>query len=101
MGNLAVAVMYFDHIGNIERATPRLSDAMLDFAHDGHRHGPKSFGHGAIVSWDHADGHQVVVVNANTGWRVGMDECPPPDHVLQACANALRAHGWSVKKPKD
>lgn len=98
MGNSAVAVLHYNHLPVIRGQSEGLANAML--AMPGSRQ-PIDFGVGRVVSWDHSSGHQVVVVYGNTGWRVGMDEHPPPDHVLQACANALRAHGWTVKKPKD
>jgi hypothetical protein len=97
MGNSAVAVLHYDHMPLIRDQSERLANAMLSMP--GSRQ-PIDFGVGRVVSWDHASGYQVVVVAKNTGWRVGIDEQPPPDDVLQACANALRAHGWSVKKPK-
>lgn len=97
MGNSAVAVLHYDMSGEITRALPRAAEAMR--AMPGSRE-PQDFGVGRVVSWDHAAGYQVVVVHANTGWRVGNDEHPPPDDVLLAVSNALRAHGWRVEKPK-
>ena len=98
MGNTAVAVLHYDHSAEIREVSPRIGRAMSDMPGSDK---PRDFGFGSVVSWDHSSGHQVVVVNANTGWRVGMDERPPPDHVLQAVANALRAHGWRVEKPRS
>jgi hypothetical protein len=97
VGNSAVAVLHYDMSGEIKTVSERLWTAMRDMPGQTK---PNDFHFGRVVSWDHASGYQVVVIHCNTGWRVGMDENPPPDDVLQACANALRAHGWSVKKPK-
>lgn len=97
MGNSAVAVLHYDMFGEIKSAAPRMAAAMRDMPGSDR---PKDFGFGQIVSWDHASGYQVVVVHGNTGWRVGMDEYAPPDEVLSAVSNALRAHGWRVDKPK-
>jgi len=97
VGNTAVAVLHYDHSSEIARALPRAANAMRSMPGADK---PQDFGCGAVVSWDHAHGYQVVVVHGNTGWRVGAEENPPPDDVLIACANALRAHGWRVDKPK-
>lgn len=95
MGNSAVAVLHYDHFGEINRSVPRVAEAMRDKPSS--PDAPVDFGFGAVVSLDHANGYQVCVIHGNTGWRVGVLECPPPDDVLAACANALSAHGWTVR----
>lgn len=97
MGNSAVAVLHYDMHDEIRAAKPRMAKAMLDMPGADE---PQDFGFGSIVSWDHASGYQVVVVHGNTGWRIGIDDHPPPDDVMMACANALRSHGWRVDKPR-
>lgn len=97
MGNSAVAILHYDMHGEIKRSLPRAAEAMRAMPGSVM---PQDFGVGAVVSWDHANEYQVVVVHANTGWRIGIDDNPPPDDVLLAVSNALRAHGWRVEKPK-
>lgn len=97
MGNTAVAVLHFDMHGEIKKALPRAAQAMLAMPGSDR---PQDFGCGAVVSWDHSSGYQVCVIHGNTGWRVGVDENPPPQDVLQAVANALRAHGYRVDQPR-
>lgn len=98
MGNSAVAVLHYDHSGEIRERAPRMADAMLEVASRGNE--PLDFGFGRVVSWDHASGYQVCVIHGNTGWRVGSDEHPPPHDVLLAVSNALRVHGYRVEEPK-
>lgn len=97
MGNTAVAVLHYDMHGEIKDALPRAAMAMLTMP--GQKR-PQDFGCGAVVSWDHASGYQVVVVHGNTGWRIGNDENVPPTDVLASVAEALRRHGYKVTAPK-
>lgn len=97
MGNTAVAVLHYDFSKEIKDMSPSMWEAMRDMPG---KTKPNDFHFGSVIAWGHASGYQVCVVHGNTGWRVGMDENPPPDNVLVAVAAALRAHGWRVEKPK-
>lgn len=94
MGLSSVAVLHHDmhdqFAPNIRRAMREVNGANQNV----------DFGCGRIVSWDHANGYQVVVVHGNGGWRIGSDESPPPPDYLRAVAAALRAHGYRVTAPK-
>jgi hypothetical protein len=96
MGNSAVAVLHYDLHDEIKKISPRLAAAMRDFPG---ADGPIDFGLGRVISWDHADGYQVVVVHGNTGWRL-YSQAAVPDDVEQSVANALKLRGWKCTPPK-
>jgi hypothetical protein len=96
MGNSAVAVLHYDMLHEIERASKRMADAML--AMPGSEK-PQRFGFGSIVSWDHADGYQVCVIHGNTGWRIGPDNDVPED-VLKAAVDMLKWRGYKITPPQ-
>ena len=103
MGNTAVAVLHYDHMGEINWGCPPIYEAMRDFPGGSGRELRGYFGFGNVISWDGSGGYQVTVVHGNTGWRLGLlskAEPVPPDDVLEACAEALRRHGWKVERPE-
>jgi len=97
MGWNTVVVLYNDHQREIERALPRLGEAMRawPFSRD---HMDGDFGCGQVVSTDHADGRQIVSVGANTGDALHPDK-PVAEADLTALAMILRGHGYTVKRP--
>lgn len=58
-----------------------------------------------LLSQDHADGYQVVIVHGNTGFRVSQDE-PEPSwarldwRALDPMKACLERHGYKVTKPR-
>ena len=94
MGYNTVAVLYNDQT---DRWGERIKSAALGVGFNGK---PESFGYGVVVSCDHADGVQVVVVGRNTGRRLS------PFHFasggdLEALACILQAHGYGVRGPDE
>lgn len=100
MGWNSVAVLYNDHFGEIESAGPlgqRIADAMRDY-HDSDRT-CRNFGAGVVISQDHADGEQVVIVHANYGYRA--DEAEGLGWMaLDQMQRCLERHGYKVARPK-
>lgn len=111
MGYNTVAVLYNDglHYGvgdaglgeRIQTASRNWSNRQdhrfhIDFFA---RSGNASASYGRIVSQEHADYSQVVVVGRNTG--APLRECDNLDrYALDQLADALTRHGYTVKKPK-
>jgi hypothetical protein len=95
MGNSAVAVIHFDLLDEIEKISPRMSDAMLRTSGDNAVH---DFGFGRVISWDHSSGYQVCVIHGNTGWRI-LPECHVPVDAEKAVAAALTRLGWKCTPP--
>lgn len=56
------------------------------------------FGFGQVLSMDHADGRQVVVVHGNTGRAMSPSD-PAEQADLDALAMVLRGHGYTVRRP--
>lgn len=44
--------------------------------------------YGEVISQDHADGHQVVIVHGNTGWR--LDDPDLPEECFKALEQQLK-----------
>jgi hypothetical protein len=95
MGNTAVAVLHFDMHDQIELASPRMAQAMVDMPGSDK---PKDFGFGRVISWDHSSGYQVCVIQGNTGWRVSFDN-DLPYSVLKAITDVLEMRGYRVTPP--
>ena len=53
---------------------------------------------GQVLSMDHADGRQVVVVHGNTGRAMSPSD-PAEQADLDALAMVLRGHGYTVRRP--
>lgn len=99
MGYNTVAVLFndFDFESQPELGK-RIKSAMRGYTWPDKGRRPTHFGCGEVISQDHADSEQVVVVGRNTGYR--LDDCNALDMMTQEkLADALRRHGWSVKKP--
>jgi hypothetical protein len=47
-----------------------------------------SASYGEVISCDHANGHQVVIVHGNTGWR--LDDPALPEECLKALERQLK-----------
>lgn len=98
MGLNCVAVLLNDFCGELKKDDGRLSRRM---SHEmcntivGHTSG--YFGAGRIISRDHADGYQVVVVHGNTGCTIDKAE-NLPTWQQDALAECLRRHGWTIPK---
>jgi len=92
MGYNTVVVLYNDQQG-------RWEDRLLLAAREvGFNGAPRCFGYGMVLSCDHADALQVVVVGRNTGKRISAtDQASQPD--LDALSEVLRGHGYTVRKP--
>jgi len=100
MGYNTVAVLYNDFTGEFKRdgrIGQRIADAMRDY-HDKDRH-RRNFGAGVVISQDHADGEQVVIVSRNFGCRA--DEAEVLGRMaLDQMQSCLERHGYKVTKPK-
>ena len=96
MSTIATTVLYYDHSSEIKKQSPRMWEAMREFASGEPALLKGWFGFGQIVAWDHSGGYQVCVIHGNTGWRLGNEDKPPPQYVLDSVATALRRHGYKV-----
>jgi len=74
MGWNSVAVILHDHQGDSHRSLARLDRAMRDFSMRDRIRLAGDFGFGSIISQDHADGCQVVIVGRNHGCRADEAE---------------------------
>jgi hypothetical protein len=102
MGYNTVAVLYNDHTHIIRDSGPvgkRIADAMQSWSIRKRDHLATHFGCGQVISQDHADYPQVVVVGRNTGRP--LHECNDLDfYALDQLSDALIRHGYTVKPPK-
>lgn len=99
MGLNSVAVLFNDFCGEIAnsgRLGQRISFAMQEW-NPVERKG--FFGAGRVISRDHSDGYQVVIVHGNTG-QVVQDANDLPDMPLRQMAECLIRHGWTARPPK-
>ena len=102
MGFNTVAVLYNDHTDDIRagRANDEMADAMshgwLSRKHDKMA---TYFGAGMVVSQDHADNSQVVIVGRNSGCRAA-DATDLDWWALRQMAECLKRHGYAVTEPK-
>jgi len=98
MGLNCVAVLLNDHCGDLERDGGEIGRRM---AHEMCNSSPGMtsgyFGAGRVISRDHADGHQIVVVHGNTGCTIDKAE-GLPSWQQEALAECLRRHGWAIPK---
>lgn len=103
MGFNTVAVLYNDHTHRFREDDGRISrdiaTAMQSYSIRDREPMAMNFGAGQIVSQAHADYSQIVVVGQNRG-RL-LSECNDLDWMaLDTLADALKRHGYVVKKPK-
>lgn len=99
MGLNCVAVLLNDCCGELERDGGRyggrMSYAMQNWS-------PITlegwFGAGRVISRDHADGYQIVIVHGNTGERIS-EANDLPYWTLKQMAECLNRHGWRAKPP--
>lgn len=95
MGFNTVAVLYNDQSYRIKDRAPDISEAISrkSFNGDG------DFGYGHIVSCQHADNDQVVIVGQNRGRLLSF--CNGDKEDFDIIANLLRERGYSVKGPGE
>lgn len=95
MGYNTVAVLYNDHGYRIKDRAPDINEAMSrkSITGDG------DFGYGEIISCQHADCDQVIIVGQNSGRLLTYREGNRQD--FDILANLLRERGYSVKAPED
>lgn len=102
MGFNTVAVLYNDHHSDFERDGPlgkRIANAMRGWNERNRDTLATWFGAGKVISQAHADYSQVVVVGRNHG--APLAECGDLDwYALDQLEDALKRHGYTVKKPK-
>lgn len=103
MGFNTVAVLYNDHTHRFREEGDRIgrdiAHAMQSYSLRRERPLEVDFGAGVVVSQAHADYSQVVVVGRNSGSPIS--ECYDLDwYALAQCEEALRRHGYTIKKPK-
>lgn len=100
MGYNTVAVLYNDYTHEIEKSVrvgERLAEAMRLYSSRDRFPLSMNFGAGVVISQDHADGEQVVIVSKNTGQRA--DEAVGLGHqALDDMADCLRRHGYKVSQ---
>ena len=102
MGYNTVAVLLNDFTHEIEasgHAGKHMADAMR--AYPTRRKGDHLatwFGCGQVISQDHADGEQVVIVSHNSGVRADEAE-DLGGQALHDMAECLKRHGYTVKPP--
>lgn len=102
MGYNTVAVLFNDLHGAIERGGPigkEIAAAMRGWSMRDRDQNAARFGGGQVISQDHADYSQVVVVGQNSGRP--LRECNDLDgYALSQLTEALVRHGYTVKAPK-
>jgi hypothetical protein len=100
MGFNTVVVIYNDHTGMSYRSLERMDRAILNWP--GHRDSiDLNFGYGQVISQDHADGEQVVIVSRNSGKRAtDAEQGDLGWQALMQMQHCLMRHGYKVTKPK-
>lgn len=101
MGFNTVAVILNDKIHEVRKGGPigeAIYRAVCHFSTTSRNTMDRYFGAGKVISMAHADFHQVVVVQGNTGWSLHDDDIP--QEALEAVARQLREHGYRVTKLK-
>lgn len=102
MGYNTVAVLLNDFTHEIEKSGPvgdRIARAMRGWYRREDDNLATFFGCGVVISQDHADGEQVVIVSKNTGARA--DEANGLGwQALNDMQECLERHGYKVTPPK-
>lgn len=102
MGYNTVAVLLNDHANEIAECGPlgkRIADAIGGWNYRDRVSLATYFGCGSVISQDHADNAQVVIVQYNTGVRAF--EAKNLDwHALHQMATCLENHGYTVRKKR-
>lgn len=102
MGYNTVAVLFNDFSHEIANSGPvgrRIAEAIRGWSMRSRDKHILWFGCGAVISQDHADYSQVVVVGQNRGRS--LCECNDLDgYALSQLTEALVRHGYTVKAPK-
>lgn len=99
MGYNTVVVVYNDMMGHSTRSLARMDEAIRNW--HGRREGDHLatyFGWGQVLSCEHADYEQVVVVGRNTGQRI-RDAKDLSAIALEDMAKCLERHGYKVSPP--
>ena len=99
MGYNTVVVVYNDMMGHSTRSLARMDEAIRNW--HGRREGDHLttyFGLGQVLSCEHADYEQVVVVGRNTGQRI-RDAKDLSAIALEDMAKCLERHGYKVSPP--
>jgi len=100
MGLNTVAILYNDRIGDLANDASvgkRIQSSMLHWSVRSKAPTGLNFGYGAVVSQDHADYSQVVIIGQNRGVRAADAE--NVDWIaLEQMKQCLERHGYSVKK---
>ena len=106
MGFNTVAILYNDHMGDLPddpRLGERMRKAMLYWQARRLHPLDLSFGPGCVISQDHADNAQVVIVHRNAGVRA--DEAKDLDwYAIQQMKECLERNGYidnKRRKPKS
>lgn len=101
MGYNTVAVLLNDFTHEIRKDGPigeRIARAMQSYSIRKRDPLSMNFNAGSIISQDHADGEQVVIVSRNSGVRA--DEADNLGwQALHDMAECLKRHGYVVKPP--
>ncbi len=103
MGYNTVVVLLNDHQHRIAEDGPigrRIADAMSAWWSSSRGRQPDlNFNAGSVISCDHADGEQVVIVHGNCGQRA-QDADHLGGQALDAMKGCLERHGYKVTKPR-
>jgi hypothetical protein len=101
MGYNTVAVLYNDHTHIIAQSGPvgaRIARAMRNYHEIERDSMARDFGAGVVISQDHADGEQVVIVSRNFGWRAS-EANNLGWQALHDMSECLKRHGYKVTPP--
>lgn len=103
MGYNTVVVLYNDHTDCFAKDGPlggRIAKAMQAWSYRSRDPSATYFGSGMVVSQDHADYDQVVVVGQNSGRP--LSECNDLSWMaIDQLKNALERHGYKVTKRRQ
>ena len=100
MGFNSVVVIFNDRVGDKGRSIGAMDDAIRAYPPRHHDQLSTYFGWGQVISCEHADLTQVVVIGENTGKRV-QDARDLPRNALEQMAECLRRHGYTVMKTSN
>lgn len=99
MGFTTVAILHNDlshEIEKSERLGADIAEAMRGWWSC--RHGSGDFRVGSVISREHADAYQIVIVHGNTGEPV-RDAKDLHYSALNQMADCLKRHGWMARPP--